>query len=66
MALDKRIGFIGAGQMAEALARGLIAKGVSSADKMHCSDPSKERMDLFKSIGIAAYQTNLEVGAMCV
>jgi len=32
--LPKRIGFIGAGQMAEALAKGFISKGVSRPDSM--------------------------------
>lgn len=33
--INKRIGFIGAGQMAEALAKGFIAKGVSEAQLMY-------------------------------
>ena len=33
--LAKRIGFIGAGQMAEALAKGFIAKGVSEGSAMY-------------------------------
>lgn len=37
-AMDKRIGFIGAGQMAEALARGFIAKGVCRADQVFATD----------------------------
>ena len=32
--MDKRVGFIGAGQMAEALARGFINKGVVRADQV--------------------------------
>lgn len=32
--LPKRIGFIGAGQMAEALAKGFISKGVSQPENM--------------------------------
>jgi hypothetical protein len=36
---DKRIGFIGAGQMAEALARGFIAKGVCKAEHVFATDP---------------------------
>lgn len=60
-ALNRRVGFMGSGQMAEALARGLMAKGVVTADKMCCSDPNQGRMDLFKSLGIATYETNVEV-----
>lgn len=36
---DKRIGFIGAGQMAEALARGFINKGVCKAEHVFATDP---------------------------
>jgi pyrroline-5-carboxylate reductase len=51
--------------MAEALARGLIAKGVAKASTMCCSDPNQGRMDLFKSIGITPYLTNVEVQICC-
>ncbi len=37
-AMDKRIGFIGAGQMAEALARAFIAQGVCRADQIFATD----------------------------
>lgn len=59
--LDKRIGFMGAGQMAEALARGLMNKGVVTASQICCTDPVGARKDLFKSLGCASYDTNLEV-----
>ncbi len=36
--LEQRIGFIGAGQMATALARGLIEAGLSAADRLLASD----------------------------
>lgn len=52
---------MGSGQMAEALARGLIAKGVVTADRMCCSDPSQGRKELFNSLGVASYETNIEV-----
>lgn len=63
MSLNKRIGFVGSGQMAEALARGLIAKGVVNADQMCCSDPNQSRKDLFQSIGITPFESNLDVSA---
>jgi pyrroline-5-carboxylate reductase len=37
---DERIGLIGAGQMGRALARGLVAAGVSSADRIAAFDPA--------------------------
>ncbi len=39
------IGFIGAGNMAEALIRGLIRGGHIVADRVHASGPRKERLD---------------------
>jgi pyrroline-5-carboxylate reductase len=62
MTLNKRIGFMGAGQMAEALARGLIDKGVVSASQICCSDPAGTRKQLFRDLGATPYDTNLEVG----
>ena len=59
---------MGAGQMAEALARGLMAKGVMASSQMCCTDPVPGRRELFRSLGCAAYDTNLEVcggGVVC-
>lgn len=61
--LNKRIGFMGAGQMAEALARGLIDKGVVQASQICCSDPTAARKELFRSLGTQPYDSNLEVTA---
>lgn len=65
MGLDKRVGFMGAGQMAEALARGLMHKGVLKPAQICCTDPVNNRKELFKSFGATPYDTNLEVGAAC-
>jgi pyrroline-5-carboxylate reductase len=59
--LNKRIGFLGAGQMAEALARGLINKGVVQADQICCNDPWAVRRDVFKSFGTVPYESNIDV-----
>eukprot|EP00798_Chlamydomonas_sp_ICE-L_P032364 gene32364-5055_t len=59
--LEQRIGFLGAGQMAEALARGFVDKGVTTADKICCFDPWAVRNDVFKSFGAVPYSTNIEV-----
>lgn len=61
MSLEKRIGFIGSGAMAEALARGFISKGVCRADQMICTDPVTERKEVFKSFGATAVDSNIEV-----
>ncbi len=55
--MDRRIGFMGAGQMAEAMARGFLAKGLLTADRMCASDPNQERKDIFNALGITTYDT---------
>lgn len=59
--LQKRIGFIGAGQMAEALARGFISKGVIEASSMIATDPVAARREVFESFDVRAVTTNVEV-----
>ena len=61
MVLDKHVGFIGAGQMAEALARGFSDKGIVPADHMHCTDISKARRDLFQEMGAHSYEKAVQV-----
>lgn len=61
MVLDKHVGFIGAGQMAEALARGFSDKGIVPAENMHCTDISKARRDLFQEFGAHAYEKAAQV-----
>lgn len=65
MSLNKRIGFMGSGQMAEALARGLIDRGVVQASQICCSDPAPARKELFRSLGCTPYDTNFEVAKNC-
>jgi len=59
--LPKRIGFIGAGQMAEALAKGFISKGVSQPENMLCTDPSQERKKVFQSFGVKVAESNVDL-----
>lgn len=59
--VDRRIGFMGSGQMAEALAKGLINKGVVLPNQICCTDPVPARKELFKGFGAAAFDTTLEV-----
>jgi len=63
--IDKRIGFVGSGQMAEALARGLIAKNVITGNMIVCSDPNPGRTELFASFGATPYQSNIDVAKNC-
>lgn len=59
--LQKRVGFIGAGQMAEALARGFIAKGVLDAESMVATDPVPARKEVFESFQVKAVDSNIQV-----
>ncbi|AQQ09593.1 Pyrroline-5-carboxylate reductase [Sedimentisphaera cyanobacteriorum] len=53
------IGFIGAGNMAEAIIKGLISKKVYSCDEINISDISDNRLDYMKSAyGINAFKYN--------
>ncbi|KAI7843958.1 hypothetical protein COHA_002496 [Chlorella ohadii] len=59
--MDKRIGFIGAGQMAEALARAFIAQGVCRADQIFATDVVGERKEVFRSFNTKPVDSNAEV-----
>ncbi len=48
-ALDASIGFLGTGNMAEALIKGLLRAGVVRAEHIHGSDPRKVRCDEMKA-----------------
>lgn len=56
-----RLGFIGAGQMAEAVARGLSTAGVVSLADMSAADVSSDRLAVFSDLGIAAKGCSGEV-----
>lgn len=45
--LDQRIGFIGSGQMARALARGLVEAGLASPDRIVAHDPVRAAAEQF-------------------
>ncbi|MEF3168401.1 MAG: pyrroline-5-carboxylate reductase [Deltaproteobacteria bacterium] len=56
------IGFIGGGQMAEALVKGIIKADVAKAEAITVSDPSVERRRHLAEVhGVRAVQENLEV-----
>ncbi|MDO5861382.1 MAG: pyrroline-5-carboxylate reductase [Thermoplasmata archaeon] len=60
--MTARIGFIGAGKMAEALIEGLISKQVFSKDEIIACAPSEgTRKHMSEAHGIAMYQTAAEV-----
>ncbi len=56
--MQYELGFIGAGNMAEAIALGALRAGVLSADQMIAADPSPARCELFAQRGIAIAPDN--------
>jgi pyrroline-5-carboxylate reductase len=59
---EKTIGFIGAGNMGEALISGLLSSGSSTPQQIICSDVRQERLDELKErYGIATTLDNLAV-----
>ncbi len=58
---NKRIGFIGSGMMAEAIARGLLNSGVAPS-RVTAADPDEGRRNLFSSVlGVAVTTDNTAV-----
>lgn len=63
---DKTIGFVGAGNMAGALIRGLLSSGTISAERIIASDVRDERLaELAKDHGIRTTRDNAELAAAC-
>jgi len=59
MAIDKKIAFLGGGNMAEALIKGLIASGTAKPAQLLVADVSAERLEhLRKNYGIVSHKTN--------
>lgn len=62
MAAKLTIGFLGAGKMATALAKGFVHAGIVNAKQIIASDPFKPSRDAFvKEVGCRTVDANLEV-----
>jgi len=59
------LGFIGAGNMAEAITRGILRSALYSPDQILVSDPAPERRSLFADLGITAHADSAQVAASC-
>jgi pyrroline-5-carboxylate reductase len=58
------IGFLGGGNMAEAILRGLLAKGVSKPEQLRVAEPREaRRTELAQAFGIVAVPSNRDVAA---
>lgn len=55
------LGFLGAGNMAEAIVRGAIGQGILAPGQMIASDVSEARRELFASLGVAVTTDNATV-----
>jgi pyrroline-5-carboxylate reductase len=61
---DQRVGFVGAGNMATALLRGLLRAGRLTAEQVRFSEIDRAKREQFaKSHGVNAAATNAELGA---
>jgi len=61
----KKIGFIGAGSMAEALVKGLLLSGVFKKDQIMMSDVAKDRLNFMSShYGVKTTPKNIEAAKM--
>jgi len=61
MLVDQTVAFIGAGNMAGALIRGLIGTGTVAADRIIAADPDQARLEALRSeLGIRTVENNPE------
>jgi pyrroline-5-carboxylate reductase len=58
--MSYELAILGAGNMAEAIARGVIARGVFQPEQMIAADPVEARRTLFGSLGIKSVSGNAE------
>jgi pyrroline-5-carboxylate reductase len=60
--IERKIGFIGAGLMAEALANAMLRAGMAKARDIYASDPKEERREVFeRDLGAHAMEDNAEL-----
>jgi pyrroline-5-carboxylate reductase len=64
--INKKIGFIGAGNMGEAFVGALIQTGIFSPSMIYTSDISEKRLDILnKTYGISVMKDNFKVFSEC-
>lgn len=64
--MKKQIGFIGGGQMAEALIKGMLAAKLYSADDIHLIEPNEVRRELMESrYGLQCVESHQDLWERC-
>ena len=64
-ALALKIGFIGSGQMALALARGFMASGLIGASQVLASAPSDNNLKTWRQLGVETTHSNADIVKQC-
>ncbi len=59
--MNRDLGVIGAGNMAEAIIRGVIDKGLFDAERIIVADPAPQRREVFAALGVDAVDDNTRV-----
>ncbi|XP_047308330.1 pyrroline-5-carboxylate reductase [Impatiens glandulifera] len=60
-----KLGFIGAGKMAESIAKGVVKSGVLPASRIRTAHLRSDRRAAFEALGIQVFERNLEVVEDC-
>jgi len=64
--IERTVGFVGAGKMADALVGGMIAAGAAAAERLYVADPAEERRRLFSArLGARVLADNAELARAC-
>lgn len=56
-----KVGFIGAGKMAESIARGVVKSGILPASRIRTAHTGSARRTAFESIGVTVFDNNTQV-----
>ncbi|XP_059287391.1 pyrroline-5-carboxylate reductase [Lycium ferocissimum] len=56
-----KVGFIGAGKMAESIARGVVKSGILPANRIRTAHSGSARRTAFESIGVTVFENNNQV-----
>ncbi len=66
MTMEKKVGFLGAGNMAEALMKGVVEKGIYRAENVWISDVKSERLDFLSgNFGVQKARNNTQLLREC-